>query len=152
MSGQLKWPPHTSIHVGDLPASLRNATLAIASTGTVTMECAWFGVPTVALYKTSWTTYEIGKRIIQVNFLAMPNLLAGEAIYPEFIQHAATPENIARAALDFLDNQSLRETTRARLAKVIRMLGPAGASGRAARAILKLPARSEIGPPASKEN
>ena len=108
------------------------------------MECAYFGVPTVALYKTSWSTYEIGKRIIQVNFLAMPNLLAGEAIYPEFIQHAATPENIARAAMSFLDNPSLRETTRGRLAKVIAMLGP-GASDRAARAILQLLTRSATG-------
>ena len=100
------------------------------------MECAYFGVPTVALYKTSWSTYEIGKRIIQVNFLAMPNLLAGDAIYPEFVQHAATPENIARAALELLENPGRQEAVRARLAKVIRMLGTPGASSRAARAIL----------------
>src|SRR5262249_32973751 len=49
--------------IGDLPRALAEADLAIASTGTVTMECAYFGVPTVALYKTSWSTYQIGKRI-----------------------------------------------------------------------------------------
>jgi len=132
------WPPNTEIAVGSLPETLRQADVAIASTGTVTMECAYFGVPTVTLYKTSWSTYQIGKRIIQVNFLAMPNLLAGDAIYPEFIQHAATPENIARAALDFLENPSRREATRLKVAKVIRMLGTPGASQRAAQAIVKL--------------
>ncbi len=100
-----EWPANTTIQLGGLSEGLSQAALAIASTGTVTMECAYFGVPTVALYKTSWSTYEIAKRLIKVNFLAMPNLLAGDAIYPEFIQRAATPDNIARAALDFLENE-----------------------------------------------
>src|SRR5438477_876823 len=139
LAGQARsfdWPANTTVQVGGLAEALARGTLAIASTGTVTMECAYFGVPTVALYKTSWSTYEIGKRIIQVNFLAMPNLLAGDAIYPEFVQHAATPENIARAALELLENPGRQEAVRARLAKVIRMLGTPGASSRAARAIL----------------
>src|SRR5206468_9053361 len=122
-AARFTWPVETVIRVGGLSEALREATLALASTGTVTMECAWFGVPTITFYKTSWSTYQIGKRIIQVNFLAMPNLLAGAAIYPEFIQDAATPENIARAALDFLENPPRREATRLKLAKVIRMLG-----------------------------
>jgi len=74
------------IQVGGLAEALSQATLAIASTGTVTLECAYFGVPTVALYKTSWSTYQIGRRIIRVAFLAMPNILAGEALFPEFVQ------------------------------------------------------------------
>jgi len=148
-AAQFRWPAETTIRVGGLADSLSRATVAIASTGTVTMECAYFGVLTVALYKTSWSTYEIGKRIIQVNFLAMPNLLAGEAIYPEFIQHAATPENVARATLNFVDNPLFREAVRARLAKVIGMLGPPGASGRAAHAILQLLSRSAAGPTAA---
>ena len=79
----------------NLPWALAEADVAIASTGTVTMECAFFGVPTVTLYKTSWLTYQIAKRIVTVKSLTMPNLLADETIYPEFVQDAATPENIA---------------------------------------------------------
>jgi lipid A disaccharide synthetase len=60
------------VKVGGLAEALSRTTIAIASTGTVTLECAWFGVPTVAIYKTSWSTYEIGKRIINIGFLAMP--------------------------------------------------------------------------------
>jgi lipid-A-disaccharide synthase len=102
------------------------------------MECAYFGVPTVALYKTSWSTYQIAKRLIRVNFLAMPNLLAGELIYPEFIQHAATAENIAHAAIDLLDNTTRRRAIKAKLAKVIASLGGPGANRRAAQAIMQL--------------
>jgi lipid-A-disaccharide synthase len=130
--------PGLAIQAGDLADALAQAALAIASTGTVTMECAFFGVPTVAIYKTSWSTYQVAKRLIRVNFLAMPNLLAGEAIFPEFIQHAATPENITRAARELLDNPPRREAIQRKLAKVVGSLGGPGASQRAAQAILRL--------------
>ena len=48
---------NVEIQIGNLPQALAQADVAIASTGTVTMECAFFGVPTVTLYKTSWFTY-----------------------------------------------------------------------------------------------
>ncbi len=129
-------PAGLEIQIGNLEDALAQSTIAIASTGTVTMECAFFGVPTVALYKTSWSTYQIGRRIIQVKYLAMPNLLANEAIFPELIQQNATPENIARAALDLLNDPHRREATRAKLTKVVESLGGPGASQRAARAVL----------------
>ena len=126
------------VRVGSLSESLAQADLAIASTGTVTLECAYFGVPSITLYKTSWLTYEIGKRVIMVNSLTMPNLLAGEAIFPEFIQADATPENIAHAALELLGDSVRREAIRTRLAKVVESLGGPGANQRAARAIVEL--------------
>jgi lipid-A-disaccharide synthase len=126
------------IQVGNLPDALRSADLAIASTGTVTMECACFGVPAVTLYKTSWSTYQIGRRIVKVKSLTMPNLLAGEEVYPEFIQNAATAENVSRAALDLLDDESRRQTIQARLTKVIASLGGPGATRRAASAVVEL--------------
>jgi len=137
------------IQTDGMAQSLAQADLAIASTGTVTMECAYFGVPTVAIYKTSWATYQIAKRVATVGFLAMPNLLAGEIIYPEFIQDRATAENIAREALDLLNNEARRDAIRAKLAKVIASLGSLGASRRAAQAIVAcskngaLPKRAE---------
>ena len=126
------------IQIGGLAESLSQATLAIASTGTVTLECAYFGVPTIAIYKTSWSTYQIGKRIIQVKFLAMPNLLANEMIYPEFIQNEATPENISREALVLLNSPERCAEIKNKLTKVVESLGSPGASERAAKAILSL--------------
>jgi lipid-A-disaccharide synthase len=126
------------VQVGGLAESLTEADLAIASTGTVTLECAYFGVPAVAIYKTSWSTYQIGKRVIQVKHLAMPNLLAGKELFPELIQEAATPEAIASEALDLLNNPSRRRAIQAGLAGVIQSLGEPGAPRRAAQAILNL--------------
>ncbi len=130
--------PEVEIQAGGLAESLAEAELVIASTGTVTLECAFFGVPTVAIYKTSWLTYHVAKQIIHVKFLAMPNLLAGEAIYPEFLQNTATADNIAREALDLLNDPKRRAAVKAKLAKVVASLGPPGASARAAKAVLRL--------------
>ena len=126
------------IQTGNLPEALARADVAIASTGTVTMECAFFGVPTVTLYKTSALTYQIARRIVTVKSLTMPNLLAGEEVFPEFIQNAATPENIARATLGLLQDEALRTKIKSQLAKIISSLGEPGASQRAAEAILSL--------------
>jgi lipid-A-disaccharide synthase len=131
-------PPGLRVCCGGLSEALAAADLAIASTGTVTMECAYFGVPAVTLYKTSWSTYEVARRIVKVDWLSMPNLLAGEAIYPEFLQHDATPENIARAALDLLGDEGRRQRVRARLAEIITALGGHGATRRAAEEIARL--------------
>jgi lipid-A-disaccharide synthase len=131
-------PSTVDVRCGGLAESLSEATLAIASTGTVTMECAFFGVPAVTLYKTSWFTYEIGKLIVKVKSLTMPNLLAKEEIFPEFIQDAATPKNISDAALKLLRNPERREFVKSRLAKIISSLGGPGASRRAAEAIVKM--------------
>ncbi len=138
LAQELGAPANLKIQVGDLPSALASSTVAIASTGTVTMECAWFGLPTIAIYKTSWATFQIGKRIIQVKFLAMPNILADEAIYPEFIQDDATSENLCRTALELLGDPAKREAIRRKLAAVTASLGEPGASHRAARAVVKL--------------
>jgi len=126
------------IQIGELPWALAESDVALASTGTVTMECAFFGVPTATLYKTSWLTYQIARRIVTVKSLTMPNLLAGEPVFPEFIQNEATPENLSRAALELLQDESRRKQIKAQLAKIIASLGEPGAAGRAAHAVLSL--------------
>ena len=131
-------PSDTEIQIGNLPQALAQADVAIASTGTVTVECAFFGVPTVTLYKTSWSTYQIAKRIVKVKWLTMPNILADEEVFPEFVQGAATPDNIAGAALELLQNEPRRIQIKKRLAEVVSSLGGPGANARVATAILGL--------------
>ena len=130
--------PNLKLQIGGLSSALARATLAIASTGTVTLECAYFAVPTVAIYKTSWSTYEIARRIIKVRFLAMPNLLADEVLFPELIQHDATAEKIARESLALLGNPNRRQEIQAKLQSIMTSLGGPGAGQRAARAIASL--------------
>jgi len=131
-------PAILQIQTGGLAEALARTDVAIASSGTVTLECAYFGLPTVAMYKSSWLNYEIAKRLVNVSHLAMPNLLANEEIFPEFIQQAATAENISRAAVDLLRDEKRRADIKKKLADVIQGLGTPGANQRAARATLKL--------------
>lgn len=126
------------MQVGGLAEALAKARVAIASSGTVTMECAYFRVPTVVLYRTSWSTHALGRRFIKVKYLAMPNLLAGEQVYPEFIQDQATGPNLAAAALELMRDEKRRAIIQAKLDSVIGSLGEIGASDRAARYIADL--------------
>jgi lipid-A-disaccharide synthase len=126
------------VGIGNLATALARATVALAASGTVTMECAYFGVPTVVIYRTSWSTYLLGRRFIRVKYLAMPNLLADKEVLPEFIQSEANAQNIYLAAKDLLNNAARRDVIKAQLQRLIASLGEPGASHRAARAILKL--------------
>jgi len=130
--------PKLDLQIAGLAQVLPSATIAITKTGTVTLECACFGIPAIALYKADPVTYFVGRRIVTAKYLSMPNLLAGEAVYPELIQGEATPANIAAAALDLLGNPSRREEVRGKLAKVVQSLGAPGATHRAAAAAVKL--------------
>jgi len=126
------------VQAGNLPQALAQADAAIASTGTVTMECALFGLPTVTLYKTPLLGIGLRSGIIKARWFTMPNIIANEELYPEFLQGAATPGNIAGATLELLQNQSRREQIKGKLARIIASLGGPGASRRAARAITQL--------------
>ena len=127
--------PTLQVQIGGLADALGRARTALAASGTVTMECAWFGVPTVVLYKTSWSTYWLARNLIKVKFLAMPNLLADEAVFPEFIQNEANAANLIAAAKPFLSDTEIRRNTCTKLAAAMRSLGTGGASDRAAAAV-----------------
>jgi len=130
--------PSVEARAGGLAEALLAADVALASTGTVTLECAFFRVPTVAMYKTSWSTYQIGKRIVKVKFLAMPNILADEAVFPEFVQNDANPENISRAALTLLQDVPKWQQIQAKLGGIVRSLEGQGSSRQAADAVARL--------------
>jgi lipid-A-disaccharide synthase len=130
--------PTIPLEVGGLATALEEARVAIASTGTVTLECALFGVPTVALYKTSWLTYQIARQLVTVDYMAMPNILAKSHVFPEFIQDDATPENLAAAAGNLLPDSTARRKVQFTLRKLAGELGGPGASDRAAEQIRQL--------------
>ena len=130
--------PNLTVQAGSVESALRNADLAITKSGTITMECAFLGVPALVFYQTSALNYWIGKQIVKVKYLAMPNLLAGEPVFPEFIQHSATPEIISKAAIELLQNRNERERIQKRLQEVVATLGTAGAARRGAQAIMNL--------------
>jgi lipid-A-disaccharide synthase len=128
--------PRVTVELGKAHEWMRRATLAITASGTATMECAFYDCPMIVVYKVNWLTYLVGRMVVTVNWLAMPNVIAGRAIVPEFIQHDAKPDRIAAAARELLEDTSRRDAMRQELAVVVNALGGAGASARAAQLIL----------------
>jgi lipid-A-disaccharide synthase len=128
--------PGIKVELGTAQELMQHATLAITASGTATMECAFYGCPMIVVYKVNWLTYLIGRMVVKVNWLAMPNVIAGREIVPEFIQHDAEPERIAAVARVLLENDAKREAMQRELATIVGSLGGAGASERAAKLIL----------------
>ncbi|MDA7915735.1 lipid-A-disaccharide synthase [Verrucomicrobia bacterium] len=122
---------------GGTREALLNADLALTKSGTITLECALYGVPSIVFYITNPLIYFLGRRLIKVPYLAMPNLIAKAPIFPEYIQGEATVENLAHSANLFLTDQALRQSTLDSLKEVARALGQKGGTQRAALAIQK---------------
>jgi lipid-A-disaccharide synthase len=112
--------------------------IVIAASGTVTLEAAILGTPMVVVYKVNALTYWLGKSLVRVKHVALANIVAGETIAPELIQHEATPERIAQEAISILEDARRQEWIRERLADVRQNLGSQGASEKAAAVALEL--------------
>jgi lipid-A-disaccharide synthase len=81
---------------------LANADLALAASGTVTVEAAVLGTPMVTYYKVTSASWWAGRRLVKVPYLSMVNLIAGHLAVPELIQHEMTPVKLADAASPLL--------------------------------------------------
>ena len=124
------------VEVGKAHELMQRAALAITASGTATKECAFCGCPMIVVYKVNWLTYLVGRMVVTVNWLAMPNVVAKRAVVPEFIQYDAKPDRIAAAARELLKDASKREAMQRELAAVVGSIGGPGASERAAHMIL----------------
>ena len=80
--------------VPDALPALYHSRVGIVASGTATVEAALMGTPFVMVYRVSPLTYALGKPRVKVPFFAMVNLIAGEKIVPELVQHKFTAENI----------------------------------------------------------
>jgi lipid-A-disaccharide synthase len=114
----------------------------ITASGTATVQAALHERPMVVVYKLSPLTYRLGKPFVHVDTYAMANLVAGRRIVPELIQNEFTSERVADECVRLLTDEPLRRRTQEELRRVRERLGGAGASGRAAEAVLTV-ARSK---------
>jgi lipid-A-disaccharide synthase len=121
---------------------MQRATAGMVASGTATLEAAYFGLPFVLLYKAAWLTFLIGRRLVKVKWLGMPNILAEREVVREFLQEEAQPAAIAAELAALLDDANARAAFQENLQPVIARLGEPGASGRAADAILDAVDRS----------
>jgi lipid-A-disaccharide synthase len=127
--GKMKYPEMFQVIPGSPQQLFARADLLIAASGTVTLEAALCAIPTVIVYKMSPVTYRAARAVVKIKYAGLANIIVGEQVMPELLQHAATPENICAAVLDILDN--LPDYTR-KLSAVRKLLGTPGAAGRAA--------------------
>lgn len=117
---------------------MANADVALVTSGTATLETAFFGTPMVVVYKTSLPSYAIGRLLVRIKNIGLVNIVAGKTIVPELIQRGVDASSLAREAAKYLDDENLRAETRAELRRVREKLGTAGASRRVTDAILAM--------------
>ena len=113
------------------------ADLALATSGTVTLEAALCGLGSVIVYKTNPVTYFIAKLVVNIPHIGLPNIVAAKSVLPELIQNDFTPAKVAQEALALLEserNAKMKED----LAYVKERLGKPGAVGRVAELVLKI--------------
>lgn len=111
---------------------LAHADLSLLASGTATVEAALLGAPMIVLYRMSALTFSIVRRLVKVRFAAMPNLLLGEAVVPELLQEACTPERVSGEAIRLLEDDAARDRMRARLLEVRALLAKGDPSAEAA--------------------
>jgi lipid-A-disaccharide synthase len=137
MSEQLADRHAIEIAVGQTAAIMQRAFVGIVASGSATLEAAYFGVPFVLIYKVAWPTYVAARLVVNVDFLGMPNLLAGKEVVPEFIQHEAKPDAIVNAVRLLMEDSPARDRMILDFEATTSKLGGTGASERAAQAILE---------------
>ncbi len=112
------------------------ADLALATSGTVTLEAALCGLGSVIVYRTSPINAFIARLVINIPDIGLPNIVAGRHILPELLQEDFTPEKVAAAAEELLAPER-NAVMKKDLAYVRERLGEPGAVGRVARLILQ---------------
>jgi lipid-A-disaccharide synthase len=125
------------IAVGQTAAIMQRAFVGIVASGSATLEAAYFSMPFVLIYKVAWPTYVAARLVVNVDFLGMPNLLAGKEVVPEFIQHQAKPDAIVAAVCLLMEDSPARDRMILDFNAIVTKLGRTGASNRAAQAILE---------------
>ncbi|HVA84497.1 MAG TPA: lipid-A-disaccharide synthase [Candidatus Binataceae bacterium] len=123
---------------GDTYSIVAASELALAASGTATLEVALLGCPMVVAYKVSPLTYALARMLVHgVDYFAMPNILAGREVVPELLQSRVNARNLVRAAENLMVEPLHTETRDALLALRAR-LGEPGAAARVAAIALEM--------------
>jgi lipid-A-disaccharide synthase len=141
------WPVKPSIVTAtdDKWAAFRTARAALAASGTVTLELALAGVPTVVAYRVSLVEEAIVKPLLRVPSIVLANLVLGENVMPEILQRQATPDRLATALVELVGDTPERARQTAAFARMddIMEIDSARPSARAADIVLQLAGRRE---------
>ena len=110
--------------------------LILVASGTASLEAACLKTPMVIAYKTSWSSYILGKLLVRISHIGLPNIIAKEKVVPELLQSEVTGQNLAKEAVDILNNQQRYQKIKRKLNQVKNQLGEGGAAKRVAKLVL----------------
>lgn len=116
---------------------LRHAHAALVTSGTATLETALYGIPQVVCYSGSAVSYAIAKRIVDVKYISLVNLIMDRKVVTELIQDDFNPKNL-EIELKAILEEGRRKEIIASYDILRKKLGGAGASARAAAEIVKI--------------
>jgi len=119
---------------GDAWDAMAHCDVALAASGTVTVEAALLGAPMVVFYRVTALSWAIGKLLVNIPYYSMVNLIAGKRVVPELMQGEMTGERIAAETARLLDNAAERCTMKEELARVAARLNPDGRADAISRA------------------
>lgn len=123
---------------------LNCANSAMVASGTATLETALLEIPMSIVYKVNALSYQIFKRLIEVEHIGLANIVAGKRIVPEFIQHEAQPELIAAEVVRQINHPNHRDQIIRDLKEVKLRLGTGGGSANVAQMALDMMQGKEI--------
>jgi lipid-A-disaccharide synthase len=115
---------------------MKNADVALVTSGTATLEIGYYQTPMVIVYRTSLLSYCISRILIRIHNIGLANIVAGETIVPELLQFDVTPQRLAEEAQRMLSDELRRKEISQKLSVVKKKLGTSGASARVAETIL----------------
>jgi lipid-A-disaccharide synthase len=117
---------------------MKNSTVALVTSGTATLETAYYQTPMIVVYKTSWLSYLIGRMLVRIKNIGLVNIVANERIVLELLQSKVTPQNLAEVTIKMLEDEVALKDISKKLSIVRVRLGTKGASSRVADAILSI--------------
>jgi lipid-A-disaccharide synthase len=93
--------------------------LAIATSGTVTLEAALLEIPTIIMNRINWLSFLLAKSLVKIKYIGLCNIIANQGILPEYLQHQVIPEKISNQLNQWLTNPSETEALKKQL-KIVR--------------------------------
>jgi lipid-A-disaccharide synthase len=120
---------------GDVYEAMAYSDLALSACGTATLEAALLETPVVAFYRMHPLTFYLGRPFVKIGTFSIVNILAGEKVIPELIQHRMTAACLVKESARILDSQNIRRTMIHAFRRIKQELGNRNSFARAAREI-----------------
>ncbi len=114
---------------------MKHSVFSVIASGTATLEASIIGNPFILVYKVSPITFFIGRMLVSIDYLGLPNIIAGREVIKELLQEDCISEKIASESLKYLKDKKLYEETKDKLTAVRSALGEKGALKKTAQII-----------------